>query len=72
MKNKILKIIPNKDIPENPIKKLLNDLQRDKQYLFELQQLEAEFKRNKFNYLIENGFTEDQAIEFCKGNCLLI
>jgi hypothetical protein len=47
-------------------------MRENKADLFELIELEAEFKRNKFNFLTSNGFTDEQALELCKGNSLLI
>ena len=41
---------------------------RERAPLFqEMQAIEAKLKRAKFLALVENGFTETQALELCKG-----
>ncbi len=46
------------------------DLVRDKEGILEMIKMEAEFKWNKYNYLIQNGFKESDALFLCKESAL--
>lgn len=72
-KNKVLTLVKKKkDKTPSPITVLLNCFKNDKPELLELMELEAEFKRNKYNFLTKNGFTAEQALELVKDSCLIV
>ena len=48
------------------IKKGLEDLKEMMPYIIENETLQAQIKKEKFEALVKNGFTEAQAIELCK------
>jgi len=48
----------------------LREMQQNMPMYLELIKIQAELKRVKFLELKKQGFTDDQAIELCKGNAL--
>jgi len=49
----------------------LREMQKSMPMYLELIKIQAELKRVKFLELKNQGFTDDQAIELCKGNALI-
>lgn len=49
----------------------VKEVRNNMEGLIEMMKLEAEFKKKRYDYLVENGFTKEQAIELCKKNCFL-
>lgn len=58
-----IKLASSKELSE--MRKLLNGLKQDKTVYLEFQVVHAEIIRAKYLALIEQGFTEEQALELC-------
>jgi len=58
------------DIPLTLLENL-REMQKNMPMYLELIKIQAELKRVKFLELKNQGFTDEQAIELCKGNALI-
>lgn len=57
------------DMPErNEMVSALEGLKRNISTIIEYQEILAKLKKAKFDSLVEAGFTEEQAIELCRGS----
>lgn len=65
----ILKLIPGESVNmENEFAEAVKNLKENTLTFIEYLQIDAQLKKEKYDALVKEGFSENQAIELCKGN----